>query len=71
LFSAALNWAQRELEWEGPNPFQGRRQREPAGRNRWLSPREAEALKAEMARPEGFEPPTSASGGHVTLSITF
>lgn len=44
LFSAALNWARRELEWDVPNHFQGRRQREPAGRNRWLSKREAEAL---------------------------
>jgi len=45
LFSAALNWARRELEWEVPNPFQGRRRREPAGRNRWLSTSEATALK--------------------------
>lgn len=44
LFSAALNWARKELEWDVPNPFQGRRQREPAGRNRWLTRAEAAAL---------------------------
>jgi integrase len=44
LFSAALNWARRELEWDVPNPFQGRRQKEPAGRNRWLMRDEAAAL---------------------------
>lgn len=32
LVSAALSWARRELEWDVPNPFQGRRQREPSGR---------------------------------------
>ncbi|WP_456378978.1 tyrosine-type recombinase/integrase [Thiolapillus sp.] len=41
MFSAALNWAKRELEWDVPNPFQGRRLKEPPGRNRWLSKKEA------------------------------
>jgi len=44
LMSAALNWARRELEWDVPNPFQGRRQREPAGRDRWLTRDEATGL---------------------------
>ncbi len=44
LMSAALNWARRELEWEVPNPFQGRRLREPPGRTRWLTRAEAQAL---------------------------
>ncbi|MGB1108907.1 MAG: site-specific integrase [Gammaproteobacteria bacterium] len=50
--SAALNWARKELEWEVPNPFQVRRLKEPAGRNRWLSQTEASKLiqAAENAR---------------------
>ena len=44
LFSAALNWARRELEWDIPNPAQGRRLKEPPGRNRWLTQTEGEAL---------------------------
>ena len=52
LMSAALNWARKELEWEVPNPFQARRLKEPAGRNRWLSQAEASLLiqAAERAR---------------------
>lgn len=44
LMSAAINWARHELEWDIPNPWQARRLREPAGRNRWLTPEEAERL---------------------------
>lgn len=44
LMSAALNWAKRELEWEVANPWEARRQVEPAGRNRWLTPAEAARL---------------------------
>ena len=55
LMSAALNWARRELEWDVPNPFQGRRQREPAGRNRWLTRDEAAALFS-AARESGRAP---------------
>lgn len=44
LFSAAINWANRELGWAIPNPFQSRRQKEPAGRNRWLTRSEAAAI---------------------------
>ena len=47
-----MNWARKELEWEVPNPFQARRLKEPAGRNRWLSQAEASSLiqAAERAR---------------------
>ena len=44
LASAAINWARRELEWVVVNPFQGRRQAEPSGRERWLSREEADQL---------------------------
>lgn len=44
LLRTAIHWAQQELEWEIPNPFVGRKLREPAGRTRWLSPAEALAL---------------------------
>jgi integrase len=46
LMSAALNWARRELEWDVANPWESRRLREPAGRNRWLTQEEAEGLIA-------------------------
>lgn len=58
--SAALNWARLELEWDVPNPFQGRRQREPSGRNRWLTESEAGLLlgppprKRKISAPGGF-----------------
>jgi len=44
LLSAALNWARKELNWNLPNPVQGRRLRAPEGRIRWISRSEAEAL---------------------------
>ena len=44
LASAAINWARCELEWVLVNPFQGRRQAEPPGRERWLSREEADLL---------------------------
>jgi len=44
MFRAALNWARKELEWMLPNPFEGRKLREPAGRSRWLTQNEASAL---------------------------
>lgn len=44
LLSSALNWARKELDWDIPNPAAGRRLREPAGRNRWLTKAEAIAL---------------------------
>jgi integrase len=44
LLSTALNWARTELEWEIPNPAQGRRLKEPEGRLRWISRQEADTL---------------------------
>lgn len=44
MFSAALNWARYELEWDAPNPFMRKRLKEAAPRNRWLTPAEAAAL---------------------------
>lgn len=49
LMSAACNWARRELEWDIANPWQARRQREPSGRQRWLTRAEAAALLAAAA----------------------
>jgi integrase len=50
LLSTAINWARTELEWEIPNPAQGRRLKEPEGRIRWLTRPEAERL-LRHARP--------------------
>nr|WP_157639633.1 site-specific integrase [Lamprocystis purpurea] len=50
LMSAALNWVRRELDWDVSNPWESRRQREPAGRARWLTPEEAAVLLAEAER---------------------
>lgn len=44
LLSCALNWARRELEWDVPNPTEGRKLKEPASRIRWISRDEADAL---------------------------
>ena len=44
VLSAALNWAKRDLEWQLPNPVQGRLLQPPEGRLRWLSRQEAERL---------------------------
>ncbi|MDD2770187.1 MAG: site-specific integrase [Methylococcus sp.] len=51
LFRAALNWARRELEWNVPNPFIGRKLKEPEGRIRWITRDEAACL-IETARNE-------------------
>jgi len=55
LFSAALNWSKRELEWEVLNPFQGRRLKEPPGRNRWLTKKEA--LRLVQAAEQSVKAP--------------
>lgn len=44
--SAALNWAQRDLGWNVPNPVIGRKPQEPEGRIRWITRAEATALIA-------------------------
>lgn len=46
LMSAAVNWGRRELDWDTPNPWTGRRLQEPAGRTRHLSHTEAAGLLA-------------------------
>ena len=44
LFCAAINWANRELDWQIPNPAAGRKLKEPEGRLRWITRAEAVAL---------------------------
>lgn len=44
LWSAAINYGRSELEWDIPNPVQGRRLKEPEGRVRWLNHAEAVCL---------------------------
>ena len=46
LLSAAIRWARRELEWNIPNPAEGRRLKEPEGRIRWIDREESEQLLA-------------------------
>lgn len=46
LLSAAINYANREWEWQLPNPVTGRKLKEPDGRVRWLTRAEAVALLA-------------------------
>ena len=44
LMSAAINFANKHWEWELPNPFAGRKLREPEGRVRWITPAQADEL---------------------------
>ncbi len=44
LFSAAINYANREWDWELPNVAKGRKLKEREGRVRWISRAEAESL---------------------------
>ena len=44
LFSAAINYANREWEWNVPNVAAGRKLKEPPGRVRWITNEEAGAL---------------------------
>jgi integrase len=46
LLSAAINYANKELDWSLPNPVRGRKLKEPEGRVRWLTVEEAERLIA-------------------------
>lgn len=52
LMSSATNWAKRELEWDIPNPWTSRRQKEPAGRDRWLTHAEAAKLLEAAQNPQ-------------------
>lgn len=47
LFSAAINYAHKEWDWDVSNPAAGRRLREPEGRLRWLTRAQAEGLIRE------------------------
>ncbi len=50
VLSAAINHANRELDWELPNPVSGRKLKEPEGRVRWITPQEAESLLNTVRR---------------------
>ncbi len=50
LMSSAINWAIKELEWTLSNPFKGRRQTPPPGRDRWLTQEEADRLMEAAER---------------------
>lgn len=50
LLSAAINHANREWDWDIPNPAKGRKLKEPEGRVRWLSLLEAEILTREAGK---------------------
>ncbi|TQF00217.1 MAG: site-specific integrase [Spiribacter salinus] len=53
LLSAAINYARKEWDWEIPNPAQGRRQKEPEGRVRWIDREQADALiAAAVSEPQ-------------------
>jgi len=55
LLSTAINYANREWEWELPNPVRGRKFKEPEGRVRWIEHEEAQRL-IEAAREECRSP---------------
>jgi integrase len=65
MFSAAINYAKRELDWDIPNPVQGRRLREPEGRIRWITRAEARALIAAAER----EPQAPHLGDFIRLAL--
>jgi integrase len=44
LLSAAINYANREWDWQLPNPVKGRKLKEPEGRVRWITEEEAALL---------------------------
>ncbi|KPQ19660.1 tyrosine-type recombinase/integrase [Halomonas sp. HL-93] len=52
LVSAALNHARKEWDWAVPNPCEKRRLREPEGRVRWITRREAGVLLEAARDPE-------------------
>ncbi|GAB2723092.1 tyrosine-type recombinase/integrase [Halomonas garicola] len=52
LMSAALNHARKEWDWEVPNPCEKRRLKEPEGRIRWITRKEAGRLLAAARDPE-------------------
>lgn len=53
VLSAAINYANREWDWQLPNPVSGRKLKEPEGRVRWITRAEAIALiKAAESEPK-------------------
>ena len=50
LLGAAINYANREWEWNLPNPVKGRKLKEPEGRVRWITRAEAGGLIQEAGR---------------------
>lgn len=65
LLSAALNWGRQVLGWDIPNPAQGQRLTEPAGRDRWLTPEEA----ARLIAAAGQEPQAPHLPDFIRLAI--
>ncbi|MGY6215904.1 tyrosine-type recombinase/integrase [Methylolobus aquaticus] len=65
LIRGALNWARKELEWDVPNAFAGRKLREPPGRMRWLTRPEAACLITAA----GNEPKSAHLVDFIVLSL--
>lgn len=65
LLSAAINYARREWEWDIPNPVSGRKLKEPEGRVRWISNKEADAL----IRAADSEPKAPWLGRFIRLGL--
>jgi integrase len=53
VLASAINYANREWDWNLPNPVKGRKLREPQGRVRWITRAEAAALvRAAQSEPK-------------------
>ncbi len=65
LLSGAINWANRELDWDLPNIAAGRRLKEAEGRLRWLTRAEAESLLRAAER----EPKASHLPDFIRLAL--
>lgn len=65
LFSAAINHARREWEWDIPNNVQGTRLKEPEGRVRSLTPKEA----ARLVEVAGSLPQVLHLGEFIELAL--
>lgn len=66
LFSSAINYANREWEWNLPNPVKGRKLKEPEGRVRWITKEQAEDLI--VAAEEEYRSPYLADLIRVALN---
>lgn len=65
LLSAAINYAQREWDWNIPNPAARRKLKEPEGRMRWITRAEASAL----IRAAESEPKASHLADFIRLAL--